>query len=960
MADLTYQATLDDKISPALAKIQQQTNKTAEAFGKFKTALAGLAIGAAIKSALSYADAISDISDATGIAIENVLGFSKAVSAAGGNSEKAQAALVKFNLTLAEAASGGLAAQDAFGQIGVTLNDLRTLSEQDLLKKVLDGLNGITDLSKRAKLATEIFGKTIKGVNLKGLSDQYSAASAASLKYAEDIRKAAELQDKLDAAFSTLKLSILKAIEPLVTFLNNLDPAKVDKFINAVVQLGGAAVAIVGLVKAFEGLAKVLGYVGGAVALGAAGMMSLQKTGTFLSYTFINLGKAIAAAFTGGAILGPMSVASAFGMLIKNLKFAIIGLAQFAAGVAAVGLAVVGINELIKLAFDVDPIDSMATKLESLVTEYFPSLAAAINKVGAALGMAPPPSQQKTETDKKIKDDSAKIAEAQKQAKEEQAKIEREVTDALAKQRKEIQQISIDFGKILDDRAEQLQLETNLIGKSEQQKELAMALADLNKKVADEVANITKAQAALTEEQKRGGMSAEYDKQIIKVQELAKAEQERLAKLVEGLQAAKSAEELRRFGIQQEYDLQDKLTAIERERSDLTLTDIERKYRDIARAADDAAKAAIRAEEARRGSPLSDKEKLEYYAKARAGTVQLINAQKGLYEQSRTFETGWNKAFKNYVDNARNAAQQAERLFEKFTSGIEDLLVGFAKTGKFEWKGFVDSMLEELLRSQIKQTMASVLEMPNPFSSSGGSVSDMFGGLFGGLLGGSGGKRGESATAPLFVYDVAGGGGAGGMMGGAGGLLGGAKTGGSGGGLFGGLFDGIKNIFGGGGPEQVGGPGFEAKGPGFFDSITTQIGDMFSGFTGPEQVGGPGMGGGGFLDSVTSGIGDMFGGGGNSGGGSFLGDIGSSIGDFFGGFFANGGAIPAGKFGVVGERGPEFIGGPASISPMGGMSNVTYNINAVDAASFKALVAADPGFIHAVAMKGAGGIPMGR
>jgi hypothetical protein len=70
MADLTYQATLDDKISPALAKIQQQTNKTAEAFGKFKSALAGLAIGAAIKSALSYADAISDISDATALLLK--------------------------------------------------------------------------------------------------------------------------------------------------------------------------------------------------------------------------------------------------------------------------------------------------------------------------------------------------------------------------------------------------------------------------------------------------------------------------------------------------------------------------------------------------------------------------------------------------------------------------------------------------------------------------------------------------------------------------------------------------------------------------------------------------------------------------------------------------------------------------------------------------------------------------
>ena len=44
---------------------------------------------------------------------------------------------------------------------------------------------------------------------------------------------------------------------------------------------------------------------------------------------------------------------------------------------------------------------------------------------------------------------------------------------------------------------------------------------------------------------------------------------------------------------------------------------------------------------------------------------------------------------------------------------------------------------------------------------------------------------------------------------------------------------------------------------------------------------------------------------------------------------------------------------------MGG-GNVTYNINAVDAASFKALVAADPGFIHSVAMAGAGSIPRRR
>jgi hypothetical protein len=81
----------------------------------------------------------------------------------------------------------------------------------------------------------------------------------------------------------------------------------------------------------------------------------------------------------------------------------------------------------------------------------------------------------------------------------------------------------------------------------------------------------------------------------------------------------------------------------------------------------------------------------------------------------------------------------------------------------------------------------------------------------------------------------------------------------------------------------------------------------------------------------------------------------------FAGFFANGGFIPRGQFGIVGERGPELISGPAQITPfdqMGG--SVTYNINAVDARSFQELLAADPGLIHALAIKGGLRIPGSR
>ena len=87
---------------------------------------------------------------------------------------------------------------------------------------------------------------------------------------------------------------------------------------------------------------------------------------------------------------------------------------------------------------------------------------------------------------------------------------------------------------------------------------------------------------------------------------------------------------------------------------------------------------------------------------------------------------------------------------------------------------------------------------------------------------------------------------------------------------------------------------------------------------------------------------------------------GSSLGNLFAGFFANGGMIPAGSFGVVGERGPELVSGPAQVTPLNTGGNVTYNINAVDASSFKSLVARDPGFIHSVAQQGARKVPSRR
>ena len=107
----------------------------------------------------------------------------------------------------------------------------------------------------------------------------------------------------------------------------------------------------------------------------------------------------------------------------------------------------------------------------------------------------------------------------------------------------------------------------------------------------------------------------------------------------------------------------------------------------------------------------------------------------------------------------------------------------------------------------------------------------------------------------------------------------------------------------------------------------------------------------------------LFGGGGGGGGvaGSFFKNL-------FGGFFAAGGMPPVNRPSIVGESGPElFVPRTAgTVVPNGQFGGapqiinnaVTYSIQAVDAASFKAMLSRDPEFLHNVAEQGRRSMPI--
>ena len=109
----------------------------------------------------------------------------------------------------------------------------------------------------------------------------------------------------------------------------------------------------------------------------------------------------------------------------------------------------------------------------------------------------------------------------------------------------------------------------------------------------------------------------------------------------------------------------------------------------------------------------------------------------------------------------------------------------------------------------------------------------------------------------------------------------------------------------------------------------------------------------------------LFGGGGGGGGGfSILG----SIGKIFG--FANGGQPPVNRPSIIGERGPELFvprtaGTVIPNNQLGGnqivnnSTAVSYQIHAVDAASFKTMLARDPEYLYQVTQAGRRNLPIG-
>ncbi|WP_312158131.1 phage tail tape measure protein [Pantoea piersonii] len=90
-----------------------------------------------------------------------------------------------------------------------------------------------------------------------------------------------------------------------------------------------------------------------------------------------------------------------------------------------------------------------------------------------------------------------------------------------------------------------------------------------------------------------------------------------------------------------------------------------------------------------------------------------------------SFTAGASRAWQEYKDSAANVSAMSEQLFTNAFGNMEDALVKFATTGKASFTDFANSVLADIARIAIRQSLVGIA----------GSASGMFGSIFGSAAG---------------------------------------------------------------------------------------------------------------------------------------------------------------------------------------------------------------------------------
>ena len=199
----------------------QRAKKSLSEIGDFAVkagAVAGAAFVAMTYKALQFADQMADLSDATGVSIAKVLQISNASERAGSSFEGGSKALTKFIQNIDSAVGGSDEMRKTFEKVGVSINDLATLTESQLIDKVSYGITKLGTESEKTGVKMDLFGKTMRTANMDIFNTYIQQGTSEFEKYEEAIKIAADITDRFEQLSNKLGLTFIEKVIPSLNF----------------------------------------------------------------------------------------------------------------------------------------------------------------------------------------------------------------------------------------------------------------------------------------------------------------------------------------------------------------------------------------------------------------------------------------------------------------------------------------------------------------------------------------------------------------------------------------------------------------------------------------------------------------------------------------------------------------------------------------------------------------------
>jgi lambda family phage tail tape measure protein len=172
--------------------------------------LAGMS--ALIAKTTAYADHVTDLADANEMSVASVMALGSALAVSGGKAENAGRMLSSLTGKIDDVTQGVTDAEKPFQRLGISISEIASSSNEQLLRRVVDQLAKMEDVTKRNAIAADLFSKAGRNITWSQFQQELNSATERFKDSEEGIRAMADAADSLNIIWTTLMSSIAKGV----------------------------------------------------------------------------------------------------------------------------------------------------------------------------------------------------------------------------------------------------------------------------------------------------------------------------------------------------------------------------------------------------------------------------------------------------------------------------------------------------------------------------------------------------------------------------------------------------------------------------------------------------------------------------------------------------------------------------------------------------------------------------